>query len=490
MKNKFLYWCLGLFIIGGSCSHDVARPFPDDIAVLLAESSKQKELTRALEYFSDGDSLKREALFFLLRNMEHHYSEELAVAGDQEKAIVKSGFRDFRLKKKIQLFYDLDTISAAFLISHIEHQFDVWEKPWSKHYSFDFFCEYILPYRINTEMLEPWQGTYHELFMPLADSLNSKDPLLLADHINEELKRWFANTFEFENTSGKTGLQGPLSLLKSKSGSCPDMVNLAAYALRSVGLPAAVDFTPYWAASSGGHFWNYTFDSLRYGYSFMGAEESYQSHLITKELAKVYRFMFSLQPTSIAMQLPADAIEIEEFRNPYLLDVTPYYVTTANVRIAAPIENEEAYLCVFNAFKWRPVACAGIINDTLLFESMGTGVVYLPATFHNGIMKPLSNPLLLLQNGNTVELIPDKQQKQDVVIHNKKNYLLIRPNKDYKLYFWDRRWTEVATVNAGTSDSLVYNDVPVNCLLLMVPEYSQGKERIFNCTSNGAVQYW
>ena len=51
--------------------------------------------------------------------------------------------------------YDIHKISSAYLIESIDLAFEVWEnRPWSKYYSFEDFCEYIFAYMIENEPLE------------------------------------------------------------------------------------------------------------------------------------------------------------------------------------------------------------------------------------------------------------------------------------------------------------------------------------------------
>ena len=61
--------------------------------------------------------------------------------------------------------YDAQVISADFLINHIDHVFRVWDsRPWLRHYSFDEFCRYVLPYRLADEPLEAWREAYYRKY--------------------------------------------------------------------------------------------------------------------------------------------------------------------------------------------------------------------------------------------------------------------------------------------------------------------------------------
>ncbi|WP_347280697.1 hypothetical protein [uncultured Phocaeicola sp.] len=67
---------------------------------------------------------------------------------------------NFSYRKSLKI-YDSQVITAEYLIENIDLAFSVWEqRPWAKHYSFDDFCKYILPYRIGDEPLESWRKIY------------------------------------------------------------------------------------------------------------------------------------------------------------------------------------------------------------------------------------------------------------------------------------------------------------------------------------------
>ena len=495
MKPKVFYITLIILSCFNACDKKQVKQIPADVKkVILLTADKGKELEEAIQYYQNQeDTLKLEALYFLIRNMDQHYSEGYQLKTDtSENASFNTNSMGLLNQATPFRYKDIDTITSKFLIDHIEFAFKVWANPWSKHFHFDFFCEYILPYRVNTEPIQNWQAAYYQQFMPLVESLKTNDPLLISEKINSDLQEWFGNTFEFEKSNDILPLLGPMHLLNLKNGGCPDMVNLATYALRSVGLPVAVDFTPYWAASTGGHFWNYTFDSLRYGYSFMGAEENYESHTISKEMAKVYRIMYSKQPNAIAIRMAEDKITIPEFRNPYIMDVTKYYVKTANISLVADSQynGQIAYLCVFNGMKWRPVDATLIIKDSMHFNDVGTGTVCLPMIDSDQKLRPLSEALLLDKNGALYVLSPKKTQKIQLTISNKMRYLALRKGKKYTLFYWENRWHKIESRYATNNDKITFEDVPLNALLIMVPEYSQGKERIFTIGTNKDILYW
>jgi len=50
-------------------------------------------------------------------------------------------------------------------------------------------------------------------------------------------------------------------LMASVRGSCDRMTELAAFAMRALGIPVSIDFTPVWPDRNYGHAWNSVYDT-------------------------------------------------------------------------------------------------------------------------------------------------------------------------------------------------------------------------------------
>lgn len=86
--------------------------------------------------------------------------------------------------------YDAEVITADYLIDNIDHAFEVWGKrPWAKYYSFDDFCEYVLPYRIANEPLEAWRRVYYDRYAATVDSMyGGSDVLEVVKAVRKKFK--------------------------------------------------------------------------------------------------------------------------------------------------------------------------------------------------------------------------------------------------------------------------------------------------------------
>ena len=116
---------------------------------------------------------------------------------------------------------------------------------------------------------------------------------------------------------------------------------------------------------------------------------------------------------------------------------------------------------------------------------MSKGVVYLPAFYNDHKMIPAGYPLVEGYH-HEMSLAPDLNNRISMVLKQESGYLTFRPGKKYRLYYWNNKWQLLAqqVANIGTSEML-FGDVPKNSLLLLVPEYSQKKERPFIITDDG-----
>lgn len=155
---------------------------------LSKAGGNRKELFQVIRHYQDsGDSLKLKAALFLIENMADKYYLTGNVIDEyytfidsvyqikQPEYDIPTIYGAFRskakyLKEKPQVNLDVQTLSADYLIQNIEEAFAVWGRPWNKHLTFDEFCEWVLPYRVGTEIPESWRKLYRERFEPLLQS--------------------------------------------------------------------------------------------------------------------------------------------------------------------------------------------------------------------------------------------------------------------------------------------------------------------------------
>lgn len=144
--------------------------------------TNQQELEKVVLHYNKNpkDSLKFKAACFLIQNMKGYYSltgenanklEELyRIMGntlpDARTEIYNRGVDSLKIEFIFSKHPDLQYIRAKFLIQHIDQAFKTWEPtPWHSHYSFNTFCEYVLPYR------SLWSPLIEKQFKPQLDKI-------------------------------------------------------------------------------------------------------------------------------------------------------------------------------------------------------------------------------------------------------------------------------------------------------------------------------
>ena len=180
-------------------------------------------------------------------------------------------------------------------------------------------------------------------------------------------------------------------------------------------------------------------------------------------------------------------------RTPNYIDVTKEYWETRNVvcHLSTSYNNSNVvYACVFNFLNWHP-AWWGLQNkDSVVFTDMCRGAVFLPMYYNKGKLIPAGYPVASGYN-NVLVLKPDIINTHTIHLTEQEHYLVFRSEKKYKLYYWDKAWKFLGekTGDANVKE-MVFDNIPRNALLLLVPEYSQHKERPFSITDEGKRLWW
>ena len=257
-------------ILLSACTNGVSHL---DIALQQAKHNKA-ELEKVLKHFKH-DSLKYRAACFLIENMPGKYSilpydsldryknflkiipQNDPISWDVRYSKIWHGF-DSISKRQLAGFSkieDIKVITGDYLIKNIEYSFKIWENGKIKDYcSFDEFCHYILPYRIDHEPLSDWREEGFQKFGHLLDSLMSPRELALRI-IKLGGMRYNIGMTKYPYK------QSYAEMLQTRWGTCDDMAAFLALSLRAIGIPASIDYVPAWANRSSSHCWNVVKDA-------------------------------------------------------------------------------------------------------------------------------------------------------------------------------------------------------------------------------------
>lgn len=502
MSSILLLFLLPLLVAG--------QTYPPQVQKALQSTANRGELERALQYcYQSKDPLKIKSINFLVANLPIHSSQTYYWADEKGKRIAYDELSYGSFKEAVAAFNslkiqygkihpvpysyrDIDSITAAMLIENVESAQKTYTARFGAVSSADKekdFLEYVLPYRTSVEPLQNWRKLYSDKFSTLVSGKLS-DKSQMAE-IGKNIKSWFTNTYKTENNrSEPLPRLGAVQLLTRRKGACEDLADLAVFIARSQGLPAAVDFIPAWATASGIHFLTYMHITGKDKPHF-DAGDGVMMDSLAREPAKVFRTTYSIQPGTVAYQLHNDTANLPpnflRFQN--YIDVTHEYWQTADVhaKLFKPKTGTPAfaYLSVWNFSKWRMVWYGKIENGATTFTNMCKGAVYLPVYYINGRAGTAGWPVVNGEQGNLV-LQPDMEKKRTVHIKEQAGYLAFRPGKRYRLMYWNNAWLKVGEqVPNDHTTELVFENIPSNALLLLVPEYTEHKERPFMIDDNG-----
>lgn len=428
IATTFIYLLLG-------CNNQI--PTRVEKVIKLA-GNNGKELKKVIQHYSSSveDSLKLKATYFLIENMEEKYSIiPLKKDNDYKNLVLKGNIKEDKawnpLESEIgklidsietkesaysEKIKDIDVITSEYLINNIDKAFEVWYRTKSfTKYSFNFFCEYILPYRIANEPLTDWRSKAYKKYAHLLDSLHST--FSLATEIIKESDIYY--------NAGMSKYPFPITYQEIDSlhwGSCRHLSDYLLLSLRALGIASSIDVVPAWANRSSGHVWNVIFDSsgkaVDIGFSKNGTNR------IDYKISKIYRTTFSNNSNSIRNNW-------KDVTNEYEMPLTDINIDYYNKKA------KHLFLFVFNNQRWVPVALSLRKNNTFLFknvsrgipfgdnkilsyENEGKGIVYMPGTFldkKNSFQ--MGNPIVLKEDGTVYKLTPNLKQKRDIILHRK-----------------------------------------------------------------------
>lgn len=433
--KKRLYFLYLLLLFLGSCSqnHESERL---EAALNLAGNNRQ-ELEKVLRHYAD-DSLKYKAAVFLISNMpyhtyyegteikkmqelyqmcSHHLKEEIPLVADS--FIRRNGAINV---SNLKVQNDITNINSALLIHHIDSAFGAWRHfPWGKNVSFDDFCEYVLPYRVGTEIPTKWRKDIMESWKPVTDSLIEKhvsNPIDVAKVVFEKL---YQRHPVFSSQMPSLPSIGP-RIINYNVGSCRDMCDIILYTFRALGIPCSKDFllsgdynTPHsWNNLAGKETWI----DLASG-TFLPAS-AYKD-----VKAKAFRESFALQANRVD-ELGEDKTEIPPlFRYPKFKDVTDVYadgllIPEIVIEESALMENTDKskpyYLCIPQKQKWIPVDYCILKNGHLVYRNFKAGTVICIAQYHHGEMIPSTLPMRTYLERGKAKLVSFGPQKQKVSV--------------------------------------------------------------------------
>jgi hypothetical protein len=374
-------------------------------------------------YRTLGDTLKLRAAEFLIAHMtdadKFSYSGKLIEQYDTLFRFQQRLFREGTLstahdrldslwkvlkeqygpldKRRLTLVPDTAVITAQMLIDNIDHAVDAaWRH--SSLYSplkFFLFSEYVLPYRVQNEQVEPFRERYRQEYAALLDSAET-----LQELVTRLTRKQRDEGYETLRFMWNYPIDIPISKLDmGRRGSCDHIAIWTALILRACGYPATID-QAVWGDRSSGHTWNVVMNPTGEEFPFDVVRDSLEQNY---RPAKVWRTAFS-----------GDIDVTEKYARVYDLALPVNASLDGNSHA-----ERQAALCTFDNKQWRPVAQGTVVNDTLRVARVAANLVYLPAYIEGGKPVPCGAPFILHTDGRMTVLQADSNRKQQMTLTRK-----------------------------------------------------------------------
>lgn len=120
------------------------------------------------------------------------------------------------------------------------------ELPWGRSVPLEQWRAFVLPTRVNNEILDDFRTTYYEELRDLVRDMTMEQAVL-------ELNHWAHQHITYAPSDGRTS--SPLATLRNALGRCGEQSTFLVAVLRTVGIPARQVYTPRWAHTDDNHAW-------------------------------------------------------------------------------------------------------------------------------------------------------------------------------------------------------------------------------------------
>lgn len=410
------------------CTPTACTSFPAEVEAALAQAGKNRTaLEQVLQYYSQSetDSLKLRAAEYLIANMPGHrclHGPEVNAYFQEIYPILHGSERDpqqimSRLNRAAAHYppadsmvrFDIEVITADYLIRNIEQAFRQWETPAAGYLRFDQFCEWLLPYKITElQPLDNWRDTLSRHFTERlqTDSPNDENydsPYYKAFWINYEARMAVRPNIP-PNIADYKGykLYAASILPRMPFGDCFDYATLAAATLRSHAVPAVFDYIPQWGRGYLSHSW---FAFLNDNGVFMPSPWGIDSDPGAvfhpwSPVPKIYRYCYAADPFR-QEYIGHAKYRLPQF-TPFQQDVTDLYIATTDLQIPLTDTNMKddcLYIAAFNNFGWNIVDIGRREGNKACFRKMGRKMAYIVFGYDGRKLVPASEPFTLASNG-------------------------------------------------------------------------------------------
>lgn len=428
-------WGILLFVLVSCNSYS-----PELEEALKLAGNNRSELETVLNHFQGKGKVAYQSACFLIANMRYHESRDKILVDSSYNryfiytdSLYKAIFSDMTLRDQKQYkgreydslrqtlgdtfnilstpeiisgahLSDLQTIHADFLIDNIEEALQIWKaKGYTYKKDFEFFKEFILPYRTTNEFPVHKRSEIRRMYETLLVDTVSILTKLERYKVYVDKCRWINH---HTNPKGHIGIYD-LFIPKFKMD-CHNMTNWSCNVLRACGIPTIYEFTPKWTDRDNRHFWCVSPDSTGILQPYTAPDnnlrEDWDSDI--KYAGKVYRKTYGAQKNTPYFLADEDEFIPESFKTPLLSDQTFRYHQTLTLRL--PFEtnssNNIAYLAMFSVDdKLIPVGWGKInhLRREVVFEQVPLNTLFFPVCYDADNMLPISEPFIIYSSSES-----------------------------------------------------------------------------------------
>lgn len=244
------------------------------------------------------------------------------------------------------------------------------EAPWKNKLKADLIKNYLLPYTVTRETLEPWTiALRKELFTGIQQLPQANDMRAVALYI----RQWVAQ----QAVPGQSHpwSMGPLTLMKAGAGRCEELGILYVCAARAVGLPARIVYTPMWRTVDGNHLWVEFWNGQKWEALSIEQIDSKPNEGWFYPLLQKGAIVLSRGFGEAPAQLEQDESLIHSEANSFSINRTAAYLPTGTARIMVQDAKGQAISAIVKAHIFnsgRPRAVLSEQGNDVQF-TLGTG---------------------------------------------------------------------------------------------------------------------
>ena len=240
------------------------------------------------------------------------------------------------------------------------------EMPWGKDVPEREFRHFVLPLRVNNEMLDRSRPVFYEELRERVRGLSMAEAILEVNH-------WCHEKVTYQPSDGRTS--NPLSAVSQAIGRCGEESTFTVAALRSVGIPARQIYTPRWAHTDDNHAWVEAWADGRW--HFLGACEP--EPVLDLGWFNIPASRGLVMSTNVFGKYDGPEEVLRQTDISTTINVTSNYAPTGILKVKAvdkdgnPLEDANVAFCIYNYADFYPVVTRQTDSNGLAEITCGIG---------------------------------------------------------------------------------------------------------------------